>query len=148
MVSRNAVKGVLHNFLETYTSRYSDYDGYWLFGLLIEGLEQLDIDLLKPQREVCRNAINSAAMQLATAKFKDQVEKGRLDLASFQQASLVITKSLASKDGYVNCHKSAGFEISFVIRATLHEDKTYECRKAIFVAPHNPKVERRSGRAN
>lgn len=28
MVSRNAIRGVLHNFLGTYTSRYSDHGGY------------------------------------------------------------------------------------------------------------------------
>ncbi len=28
------MKGVLHNFLGTLTSRYSDHRGYWLFGPL------------------------------------------------------------------------------------------------------------------
>jgi len=29
---------VLKNFLGTYTSRYSDFQGYWLFGFLVPGL--------------------------------------------------------------------------------------------------------------
>jgi hypothetical protein len=46
MKPRRIIKGVLHNFLGTYTSRYSDYDGYWLFGMLVRDVEELSIDLL------------------------------------------------------------------------------------------------------
>ena len=35
MPRRRTIKGVLDNFLGTYTSRYSDYDGYWLFGMVV-----------------------------------------------------------------------------------------------------------------
>ena len=36
MPTRRVIKSVLHNFLGTYTSRYSDYNGYWLFGFMVE----------------------------------------------------------------------------------------------------------------
>jgi hypothetical protein len=32
MVTPRAIRGMLRNFLGTYTSQYSDYKGYWLFG--------------------------------------------------------------------------------------------------------------------
>ena len=37
MPTRNALKGVLAGFLGTYTSRNSDYRGYWLLGFLVAG---------------------------------------------------------------------------------------------------------------
>ena len=46
MASRRVIKGVLGNFLGTYVSRYSDYDGYWLFGFLVGDLGELRINLL------------------------------------------------------------------------------------------------------
>ena len=45
---RRIIKGVLHNFIGTYTSRYSDYDGYWLFGMVVRDVAELRIDLLYP----------------------------------------------------------------------------------------------------
>lgn len=35
MARRRVIKSVLHNFLGTYISRYSDFRGYWLFGFLV-----------------------------------------------------------------------------------------------------------------
>ena len=46
MTSRRVIPGVLHNFLGTFTSRYSDFDGYWVFGFLIESMDRVRIDLL------------------------------------------------------------------------------------------------------
>ena len=46
MASRSVIKSVLWNFLGTYMSRYSDYDGYWLFGFLIEDMGELEINIL------------------------------------------------------------------------------------------------------
>ena len=46
MVSERAMKSVLHNFLETYTSRYSDYDGFWVFGFIVETMLPANIDLM------------------------------------------------------------------------------------------------------
>ena len=36
MATADVIKSVLRNFLETFASRYTDYDGYWLFGFLVE----------------------------------------------------------------------------------------------------------------
>jgi hypothetical protein len=46
MTSRRVILGVLHNFLGTFTSRYSDFDGYWVFGFLVESMDAVRIDLL------------------------------------------------------------------------------------------------------
>ena len=46
MTSRRVIPGVLHNFLGTFTSRYSDFNGYWIFGFLVEKMDSVRIDLL------------------------------------------------------------------------------------------------------
>jgi hypothetical protein len=51
------IRGVLHNFLATYSSRYSDYDGYWLFGVLAQESGHLQIDLVNPDQDPQRSAL-------------------------------------------------------------------------------------------
>jgi hypothetical protein len=51
MARRRDLKGVLRNFLDTHVSRYSDFDGYWLFGLLMHDVgDLLEIDLVSNRR--------------------------------------------------------------------------------------------------
>jgi hypothetical protein len=145
-MSRKAIKGVLHNFLETYTSRYSDYDGYWLFGVLIEELEQFNINLLDTGCGTTESAPMTAAVQLAATKFQEQMGKAGLSMSCIREARLAATKSSNLRNGYVNGHRSTGFDISFIARAVSHGGKSYECRKSVFVAPHDPDVELRSTR--
>jgi hypothetical protein len=47
MASLRAIKCALHNFLGTYSSRYSEYSGYWLFGFLVNDLTRIDFDLFE-----------------------------------------------------------------------------------------------------
>ena len=46
-----ALKGALHGFLDTYVSRYSTHDGYWLFGFLVPELTKARVDLLTPSSD-------------------------------------------------------------------------------------------------
>ena len=41
MATRRVIKSVLSNFLGTYVSRYSEYDGYLLFGFLVADFDEL-----------------------------------------------------------------------------------------------------------
>ncbi len=75
MMRRRTINGVLHNFLGTYTSRYSDYDGYWLFGLLVGEVGELKIDLLSPTVGTTTSAPVAAVIELAVRKFREQMEK-------------------------------------------------------------------------
>ncbi len=68
MACRNAIRGALNGFLGTYTSRYSDFGGYWLFGLVANELRQLQIDLLAPHDpEVERRNTRPDTQQAAPA---------------------------------------------------------------------------------
>lgn len=146
MTSRRAIKGILHNFLGTYTSRYSDYDGYWLFGMLVTDLTQLNLDLLDFGGSAPEITPVSSAAKLATAEFKDQVQKAGLSLSCIQSAHLTITKSLDPSDGQINGCPCVGYDVSFMATAVSDHGKTYKHEKSVFVAPHDSKVERRSVR--
>ena len=79
MHSQRTMKGVLHNFLESYTSRYSDYDGFWVFGFMVETMESANVDLLRASSDVSAGiAPETFAVRLATIKFLEQVAKARL----------------------------------------------------------------------
>ena len=75
------IKGALNNFLATYTSRNSDYDGYWLFGLLIKDLTNLNFDLLKEFKEPSRPTPLQFAEISATKKFRYQIQKAGVSIA-------------------------------------------------------------------
>jgi hypothetical protein len=85
MATRRVIKSALANFLSTYTSRYSDFDGYWLFGFLADALVEIPIDLLE-------NAVDSShspleiARRIATAKFSDQCRKANAAASYISQA--------------------------------------------------------------
>lgn len=145
-MSRKAIKGVLHNFLETYTSRYSDYDGYWLFGMLVSESGEINIDLLNATGDWVGGEATASAVRLASMRFKEQMAKAGLDLSCLREARLSITRTPGLRDGYVNGHRAVGSEMNFAARAVSLHGKAYECKKSVFVAPHNPEVELRSTR--
>ena len=77
MATRRAFKGVLRNFLATYTSRYSDYDGYWVFGLIEGHLDGLQIDLRGSTEALQGMPQLSEAVRIARQKFAEQLGKQR-----------------------------------------------------------------------
>src|SRR4051794_17775759 len=91
MATRKVIRGVLSNFLSTYVSRYSDYDGYWLFGFLVSDLGELRIDLLVPIVGDPDTPLG-AAIRSAAAKFADQAGKAGLTRSQVRDAWLAILR--------------------------------------------------------
>lgn len=143
MTRRRAIRAVLHNFLGTYTSRDSDYDGYWLFGLLVGRIEGLDVDLLRSKDTGSNDAITAFAVQLAVDKFREQAAKAGIPISFLREAWLNIAKSASVTSGAVNGHICRGFDLGFVATVVSDAGKTYEAACSVFVAPHDPKVELR-----
>jgi hypothetical protein len=85
---RRNLKGVLAGFLGTYTSRYSDYQGFWLFGFIVGLPNPLEIDLLGVQE----NALSPEDMagDLARVKFREQLRKHGFELSAVRRTRLVI----------------------------------------------------------
>lgn len=141
------IKGVLHNFLDTYTSRYSDFDGYWIFGLLTN-LEHLTIDLLCKESATTEISPLPAAMLLARQRLTEQMSKAGLSISVLRQASLEITVLHDSAMGIVNGRPCNGRRVRFAVKVLAGGNgRNFESSKTVFIAPHNPNVEQRSTRA-
>jgi hypothetical protein len=142
-MTRNRLRGVLAGFLGTYTSRYSDYRGYWLFGLLVDHAETLTFDLLEPGGSA--NSADDFAARLARLRFSEQLERSGLPTSIVRQAKLIIERG-PSVTGVAGERLRRGFQVTF--RATVVSDtgRCFEREAVVFVAPHNPVLEYRSAR--
>ena len=145
MTRRRAIKGILHNFLGTFISRYSVVDGYWLFGFLVEDIQTTRIDLMGRNFEETDEPI-SIAKQLAVRKFAEQIDKANIPISWLGEAFLEITKSPNPKECYVNGRLCTGYEMEFVANAVTDKGKFYKSTSTIIVAPHNPSIETQSRR--
>lgn len=146
MNSVKAIRGVLNNFLATYTSRNSDYDGYWLFGLLIKDLVNLNFDLLKDVKETSRPTPLQFAEISAARKFRHQLQKAGVSAARITEARLEITKT---SDTICSFHGHWG-RTAHVVRVYAHvksnHSRLFTAETSLFVAPHSFFFERRSTR--
>lgn len=142
MATRRAIRGVLGTFLGTYVSRYSDFEGYWLFGYLISGLTELRINLLAA--DVGEEGTPLAlAQRSAAGKFDDQMRKAGLVRAQIPEASLDLRRLPDSVEGCVNGHICIGHRLLFRAMAVMDNGRRYERELSVFVAPHDPKFELR-----
>lgn len=145
MVTRRAIKGILRNFLGTYTSRYSAYNGYWLFGFLVRDVVEAEFDLLTHDTHAADKPLAVAA-DLARVKFKDQVRKARMDLSWIRNARVRMTRLPDATTGLINGHSCSGNNVSVWADAVMDNGREYESEQLVFVAPHDARVELRSAR--
>jgi len=137
------MKSTLYNFLGTYTSRYSDYDGYWLFGLIVGDLQQLSIDLLHPDSGSQERTPKAVAVSLATIKFREQAVKAGVPLESVRDATLVIRKDPETKRSFVDYAERVGYNVLFSVQAIMASGRVYQAETSVFVVPHDSRWERR-----
>ena len=138
----------MHNFLATLTSRYSDFDGYWMLGLVVEDLEGTTIDLLGTSDAGTAATPLSAFIRAAREKFQDQLAKHSIPISHVSSGVLEIARQPAQREGSVSGHVRSGYDVAFTVRARsdLHTD--YMQKTTIFVAPHDPSIEVRSTRGS
>lgn len=145
MPTRNALRGVLAGFLGTFTSRYSDYDGYWLFGFLVLESEII-IDLLGDASDDASPPLR-AARELARMKFREQLGKSGLPRSTVQRASLYVERPPTPEEGLAGNWRRSGFGVRFRAIAVADNGRSYQREEVVFVAPHDPRFESRSARA-
>src|SRR3954454_7349178 len=132
MAHRRDLTGVLHNFLGTYTSRYSDHDGYWLFGFLAEASRERDIDLLASPESGASTVAEATA--LARARFAEQLQKAGISRSWLHEAHLRITRADEAKRAVVNGRWTDGHDFTFSARATTDHGKTFAAKAVVFIA--------------
>ena len=146
MPSGRTIRGVLANFLGTYTSRYSDFDGYWLFGYLVAAPGSAVIDLLTPATDSLAGP-EAFARRLAADRFLDQLSKAGLAPERLQAAYLSIERSGEATEVVVNGVTSSGYLVHVTAEARLAGGGRHRASRRLVVAPHNPRAEYRSARA-
>jgi len=146
MTNRRVIWGVLHNFLGTFTSRYSDFDGYWVFGLLVESMDTVRMDLLGEVAESADSTPSDFTRRLAALKFSEQLARAGVLREWFREAHLDMSKSPEGTRGFVNGRIATGYTVRFQAYAVTDHGRAYERTASIFVAPHDPRIELRSRR--
>lgn len=144
--TRRVIPGVLHNFIATFTSRYSDFGGYWLFGLCVVDLDAVTLDLLDDSPDVDDSTPWGLARSLAVQKFGEQIAKVGLPSCWIRKAHLDISKSPTPLLGAVNGYRTSGHIVIFEARVVTDLGREYRRKTSVFVAPHDPKMESRSSR--
>jgi len=137
------LNGVLHNFLGTYTSRYSDYNGYWLFGFLVRTLDVLEFDWLT-EFDGRATSPNDFSQQLAISRFAEQIHESGLDAQLVHEAYLRIERIAERVVSPVNGRPAKGFPMRFTAQAKADTGKQFSRDRTLFVAPHSPWREYRS----
>src|SRR5687767_7084128 len=122
MPTEKHLRAVLVNFLGTYTSRYSEYRGYWLFGFLVEQQGGVCIDLLSTA-EGLEPGPAGLAHQLAIAKFHDQLRKGGFTSAHLHTARLTIEPHPHAIEEAVGGHLRSGKSVRFRADLVSHRGR-------------------------
>jgi hypothetical protein len=144
-VSRGRARGAVAGFLAAYVSRYTDHDGYWLFGYLAAAEEIVKVDLLD-ERPRDTGPTGSAA-RIARARFLEHLAKARVDVSEVQTASLEITPLSVSarvRVGRGDVVDGRGLRVS--VRIVLESGARVAREVTVFAAPHDPTRELRSTR--
>lgn len=137
---------LLDNFLGTFTSRYSQFDGYWLFGFLVNECGEIAVDLLSESPADAGNSPLERTAQIARVKFAEQLEKLQIHPHYLSAATLTIRLPGENVSGEVNGQNCLGFEVTFSAQAVSDRGASYRSERKLFVAPHHPSNERRSAR--
>ena len=144
MTTRRVMRSVLHNFLDTYTSRYSDYRGYWLHGQLLADLGQFEFNLLEPVPDsLDSNGLVAGARLLASQRFTEQLQKSGLSAQMIQEAKLQIVRIDGVVKGWQGDFMADGHMVRYTARSVMDNGSVYQDERIVFVAPHDPAKERR-----
>ncbi|MHB0997653.1 MAG: hypothetical protein ACYC27_00285 [Armatimonadota bacterium] len=111
----------------------------------MNSIEQLTVDLLHPSYELNQPRPIIITSQLAVCKFAEQTEKAGLTLSCYRSAYVKIEKLPILKTGSVNGYSCVGYDIRLSVSVVSNYGRSYESEISMFVAPHDPRVERRSG---
>ncbi len=144
MTTVRVLRSVTRNLLGTFTSRYSEHNGYWFFGFLNPNLV-VDIDLLA-QRAVASSPTDELR-EHARDRFLEQLKKSRLPRESLRSAALTISFSSPERAQLVCGSARLGRDATFTVIVRATSNRVFQASRSLFVAPHDPAAESRSARA-
>ena len=145
MPTARVLNGVLRGLLLGYVSRYSDHDGYWVFGQLVPGLTSDSFDLLSPPSGELTGP-RRTAHEIAVARFTHQLEKARFSRQRIRSARLHLERLPEPVTGSVNGRPRTGYVLRLRATVTIDTGRPFSYEVRAFVAPHDPSAEHRSVR--
>ena len=131
---------VLSGFLGTYVSRYSDLDGYLLFGLATDSLDELEVDLTGDPPRSSFDPV-SEVRRLAIRRFQEQLAKHGLSLTAVHTATLTVRRGptqqapLCVASGPMDV---SGYDFTFTANVVTDLGRAYQAECHAFIAPHDP----------
>lgn len=146
MKTRRRITGVLCSLLDSFGSRYSDFDGYWIFGLLLRESETFSIPLISTDYIGSDLPVLKKAKAISRHILREQMQKAHIPIECISDAILRIRKLEDGRSGLVNGRVTEGFLVSVSADAISDYGKNYRAEKFLFVAPHNSALEARSTR--
>lgn len=140
MPSSRVLRGVVGNVLGSYLSRNSTFHGYWLFGFLVPGLEELEVDLLPV---ASGDSPDVQAAGRAQTVFREQLAKGGYPLADITRAMLVLSKNEPMQVAHEG-RLGDGWRVVARLSVTTAAGHTFSAERSVGVCPHDPRLETRS----
>jgi hypothetical protein len=132
------LRSVVPNYLSTFTSRYRDRDGWWLFGLAESSLDGLVVDLLSdaphpvsPCKQVEHDAIYH---------FADQMRKHDVSPELLVKATLQCRRGDAGRR-MAGDYLRDGHAFTFTACVRTSNGHEIERNRRLFVSPHDPRLE-------
>jgi len=135
------LQAAIDHFLDRYVSRFSEFNGYWLFGFLVRDNLNLEIDLLDEGNTGGRSPAG-VARSIAVHEFQQLI--ARTPPHHVSQARLTIKTSDQSVEQLAGGALRRGHEMTFEVDVTTDEGTTHHATCARFVAPHDPALEKMS----
>lgn len=136
MPSRRVIQSALQGFLGTLTSRYSAYEGRWLFGFLVDDVASETIDLLSPDVVQTRSRPYRTLIALAREKFRAQVGTTQLPMSAVRTATLELHRSAESRSVKDGALVRDAFDLTFLVLAVTDDGRSWRRERTVVVWRH------------
>ena len=144
MKVRRRITGALAGFLHTYISRYTDMNGYWLWGQLVLETSAIELQILPEDAPLPVLPISRHATILARKKILEQLDNHHIPRHFVKEAKLRIEKKIDESYGWIEHQRVKGNLVVLTIDAVSDLEKKYSCYARMFVSPHDPAIERQT----
>jgi hypothetical protein len=134
MSRRSQFKGICHDILGTFVSRYNDHDGYWSLGQYVAILKRLSEGQLQLKLMDATEASNSRVIAVSEEYYRDAILR-MMESNSMPQVWLA--------NATIKVSIVAPAKVACEIEIVSDLGRTYRSERNITVRPHDPVIELR-----
>jgi hypothetical protein len=148
MKCRRQIPGVLRSWLDTLVSRYTDYDGYWVWGMLQNETHSLDISIKGPDSNLSLTRLQLSLLGYSRRRAQELFDLSPVPFDVISELSLSVQTMPDRVMVRQGTHISNGFITNLAACATSDLNKKYRVTVQFGVAPHSFWHEHRSSRTS